>query len=101
MSRSQPPRLAQWLLEHALSEPERTEIPGDLAESFERHQHWKAARYWLEALHFVMRYLPRRIGNGLFRDLRHGLRLVARTPAFSLVVILTLAMGIGANTAIF
>ena len=36
MTRPQPPRLAQWLLEHALPEPERTEIPGDLAESFER-----------------------------------------------------------------
>jgi putative ABC transport system permease protein len=34
-------------------------------------------------------------------DLRHGVRLLLRTPAFSAVAIATLAIGIGANTAIF
>jgi putative ABC transport system permease protein len=34
-------------------------------------------------------------------DLRHALRVLARRPAFSLVAILTLAVGIGANAAIF
>jgi predicted permease len=35
------------------------------------------------------------------RDLMSGLRQIRRSPAFSLVVILSLALGIGANTAIF
>ena len=102
MNRPHPPRLAQWLLDQALPDPERTEITGDLAESFEKEPpRFRRVRYWLEALHFAARYLPSRGGRGLFRDLRHGARSLRRTPGFSLVVILTLAMGIGANTAIF
>src|SRR6478672_12320857 len=33
--------------------------------------------------------------------LRHAIRSLLRTPAFSIVTVLTLALGIGANTAIF
>lgn len=39
--------------------------------------------------------------DDLVRDLRHGLRALARAPVFAAAVLLTLALGIGANTAIF
>src|SRR4030095_7248668 len=37
----------------------------------------------------------------LFPDLRFGARILFRHPAFTLIAIITLAVGIGANTAIF
>ena len=39
--------------------------------------------------------------NGFVQDFRHALRSLRRQPGFSLFVIATLAVGIGANTAVF
>jgi predicted permease len=58
-------------------------------------------RVWRQALADILLAAPREHWHILADDLRHAVRLFAATPSFTGVVLLTLALGIGVNAAIF
>src|SRR5215468_3926188 len=56
---------------------------------------------WLALAADVARTAPREHAHVLLNDLRYAARTMRRAPVFSAAVILTVALAIGANTAIF
>ena len=113
-----PPRLALSLLRHLLPVTEREAFIGDLLEEGQilcGRATARAARrwFWRQSLVAVLTLRRRRAVSPanqpagdprmltFFGDLKHGLRLLRRAPAFAVLSVLTLALGIGATTAIF
>ena len=122
-----PPRLAErWLRSVVRDADAREGVLGDLREGYDR-----VARrftvvgahlwYWFSAVATLRWYVFERLreqrrGHGLggrydasrmgsvktlWFDTRFAFRTLRRTPAFSVVAVLTIALGIGATTAIF
>ena len=119
-----PPVLARWLLGILLPGGVRDAFAGDLEERFAREavRDVRAARraYWKDVLSPTVLHLRREVkgmplppgsppgaGRGdatvtaLMADLKFALRMMLKAPAFTAVAVLSLALGIGPNTAIF
>jgi putative ABC transport system permease protein len=114
MTERPPPGFARRLLDRRLPDDERGRaIRGDLLEEFRRDPVEARARrrYWRHALSIAIRFRsprtrqatqePPSMIESILYDLKHAVRLYLKAPGFTLAIVATLGLGVGASTAIF
>ncbi len=84
----------------------REEYSGELERQFvderrEAHGQWARAWLWLSILKDFAVSLPSEFSRELLQDLRYAARIHARRPLVTLLILLTLSVGIGATTGVF
>ena len=121
-----PPAAAEWLLEALIASPAlRESVLGDLHEEYAARAVQSRLRaacwYWTHSTRILSRLVitaaltrrsssgrvtpPATRGDSLMRtlglEIRHSIRAIVKRPALAGILILTLALGLGANAAIF
>ena len=114
-----PPALARLLIGAVTRSADRDSVLRDLREEYDAllsngHSRREAgAWYWQQVIASVIPLMSVRRGpatllrayffseGGMFGDVRVGTRMLLRRPGFSVIVVLTLALGIGATSAVF
>ena len=128
---NRPPRLARWIIGAATERSERTWLVADLDELYDarrqQRSRWRAdIWYRWQVVRSIPPLLARRLQpgrrklkpidptstsehdarqpetlNALLYDLRHAFRRLIGEPAFTIAAVLTLALGVGGNVAVF
>lgn len=80
----------------------RYEYGAEMAALFcRRLDHERSAGLWLDVIADVVTTAPKEHTHMLWNDIRYTFRVFANAPGFVLFAVLSLALGIGVNTAIF